>query len=717
MTKKATEEQQAIIDHKGGHAMVSASPGSGKTTTMADFALKMLLEGLSPNHLLVLMFNASTCADFKRKMDSMGVKNAYDLPVYTYHSLALRLCRLMVKKGFMKPFTMEPNEGKLRYAARMVLTRVYGRQVFNRRKTELVDGFLSLVDFHKSGFLSPQEVFEHLHFNDEDEKLLDAYQMFETQRKNDRIFYFSDFLSELVACLRSNDGARKLVTNKKLQVIVDEFQDTNPVQYELVKILAGDRADLMVVGDVDQSIYEWRGADPNIMLHEVDKDFHPINRYSLSYTFRYGPTLATSSGALIAHNRDRFDQSCVAFNKDQPMDLNVHAVNMNDEPELVYNLVKEYVPSKSGGKGYKYNDIVIIARTYGAAGGIEMEMLKNGIPCSISQGSSILNSREMGMFLAIGRLMRAFSGADSREGWTAARSMFPDDIRTLMSDTKFNYLGAQPKEDLINAFLEDNPDNMPLEMFCMSHPVAQRIRSDGGFKGKILSEFPMEMTSALTVNSSRKRAAFHKKLSGVMQSLSIRENMSGRSMTAMDEENTERRFDAIMGFIKHHDMDLEEFLGSVSGLREKQEDSASETDAVLITSAHKAKGLEWPVVIMPTLEQGLFPFEPRNSAMTEGVVESERRLFFVAMTRAQKHLHLIGPGTDPVFARAVRLGRLEGTPIATGVSQFFYELAHAASNYNAHIHEDGRLVYPIEYKPQEEPKSHQKGKPVNRSIA
>lgn len=714
---KPTDEQQVVIDHQSGHMMVTASPGSGKTTTMVEAVAKRMLEGLNQNNLLVLMFNRSTCDDFKAKIASKGVTFAKPEPVYTYHSLALRLCTLMSRKGFMPNFTLVPEEYKLRSSARVALTEVYGRTAFNRRKTELIDSFLMLVDYWKSVFLSPMEVFQILGFKPEDEKLLEALDIFEQDRKDRGIFYFSDLLSELVPVLQKNEAALAAVTNKKDLVVVDEFQDTNPMQYELVKLLAGHRADLMVVGDVDQSIYEWRGADPNIMLHQVGRDFEGLSQQTLSYTFRYGPALAQSSGALIRHNKDRFDQSCVAFNKDQEMDLNLHAVPIQHEPEMVLNLVKDYLNEDRDGETYSYSDIVLIVRTYGAAGGIEMEMLKNGIPCVISGGTSVLASREMDMFVGLARLMRCFSDANvgAAEAWTTARTLFPDDVRLVLGDSRLNFLGGNVKDKLINAFLSQD-GNMSLEQFFATNPLGRNIINEGGFKKKILTETPVELTSALKVNASRLKSPFHKRLTSLVKSLNLREHMAGRAMTSMDEESIERRFDAILGFVEHHNMELDEFIASVADLKEQRENISKDADVIMITSAHKAKGLEWPVVIMPTLEQNLFPFKPRNGDLTSEIMESERRLFFVAMTRAEKHLHLLGPAKDPVFTRMLTQGYLESTSMNTGASQFLYELDFRASGYKPQVHQDGRLVYPIEYKG-EPPKSHEPGKPVDRKIA
>jgi DNA helicase-2/ATP-dependent DNA helicase PcrA len=708
-----TDEQQVVIDHGDGHAMVSAAPGSGKTTTMSHYVKRKLQSGeLAPANLLVLMFNSTTSKDFKAKLASLGVKKSHELPIYTYHALALRLCNSFVKSGFMPQFMLEANEGRLKYSARIALTRIYGQKGFNQRKTELVDNFLTLVDYHKSGFLQPKEVFDLLGFRHEDLKMLKAYDIFESDRKKEKIMYFSDLLSELVKVLRQNPVALAKITNKKDRIVVDEFQDTNPVQYELVKLLAGNRGQLMVVGDVDQSIYEWRGADPEIMLSQIDRDFSDVKRYQLSYTFRYGPALAKASGALIRNNSDRFDQQCQAFNQDQAMDLNIHAVSQENEPSLVYKMVKDHLE-----RGRSYKDIAIICRTYGAAGGIEMEILKNGIPCLIPKSSSILNSKEMNMYMSISRLLSCFESGSQTDGWTMARSRYSQDILDLSTYTKLNFIGGRQREMLLDDFINDNPKNLTLDLFIRQHPERQAIANENGYKGKILGDEPMHISVALETNGRSVRKTFGKKIQAVMRSLEIRKNMMSRAMTTMEEETIERRLDAIIGYIEHHEMELDGFVENIHLLREQQENTQNVSDGVLITSVHKAKGLEWPVIIMPTLTQGLFPFEPKDSVFTKAHLESERRLFFVAMTRAMNELHLLGPKDDIRFVKKLEGKELSGSFLSdNGVSQFFYEIDHKSADFRCYIHQTSELNEPLTLEPYEAPERSKKGVPVNRTI-
>lgn len=687
MSSHLTEEQQGIVAHREGHAMVSAVPGSGKTTTMSHYVQALVNDGLNPRHLLVLMFNKSTRMDFKDKLDRLGVPGALDndFPVFTYHGMAYRLGTFFVKKGLMPKYELETRDSKLKYAASIALRKVYPTREFNSRKKELIDNFLSFVDYHKSVFLSEKESFNALGFTEKDKALLNAFSVFEQDRKRKNIFYFTDLLRETVNVLMTNEHALSLVANKKDRIIVDEFQDTNPVQYEMVKRLAGTRGQLMAVGDVDQTLYEWCGADPEFMLHETAKDFQPLTHYPLSYTFRYGPDLAAASTSLIKNNKGRFDQDCVAFRNDQAMNLNAHAISAEMEPDLVYRMVRDATDPNQESP-LRFEDIAVICRVYGAAGGIEMEMLKNGIPCLIPKESSILNSREMHVVMAISRLLGCFEMGDAKEGWRLARQHYGQDINELTSNSKLNMLGGDNREAIIRDFIERNDGDLPLDRFMSSHPIADDLRRERPYTKRILADEPMHMSMTLSGNGRSQAKSFFKKLTSVISNLELREQLKSRCMTEMDEEVSERRLEAILGYVKFHDMERDDFVRDIERLREQQENTKDVKDGILITSVHKAKGLEWPMVIMPTLEEGLFPFEPKTG-LTAELMESERRLFYVAMTRTKDTLHLVGPSMDRQYEDL-----MSGKAVAPakesdeGASTFLFELGMKEGAFSFHRH-------------------------------
>lgn len=688
-----TDEQQLVADHKGGHAIVSASPGSGKTTTLVDFVKNQLDDGMPRGNILVLMFNNSTSNDFKAKLSKMGVPDADKMSIYTYHAMARRLCLFFQNKGYMEKHTLETQEWVLKKAAREALIANYGQSQFNQRKTELVDNFLSFVDYQKSGFLSPKETFDLMGFKSDDLKLLDAYEDFEEERKQNKILYFSDWLTKVVEILQTNDEALAKSANLKDRVIVDEFQDTNPVQYELVKLLAGDRAKLMVVGDVDQSIYEWRGADPQIMLHQVSKDYPGAQTYTMTKTFRYGPDLATMTKRLIQNNKDRFDQYCEPFNKDHQMDISIAGVPAMDEPEFIVNQIQEQLDS-----GRRHKDIAVLCRTYGSVGGVEMELLTQGIPAIIPKSSSILVSREMNVMLAIVKIASNFEGNDKKTGWRNSILRFPEEFQTLMEHSKMNYLGAALRGKFITAFLEENPEFLSPDEFVRSkyfvnHSVSSDLARVGRGKLGLLRDAAMDMS--LSLEYLGRPNDLDVKIQRVFRGMDLQKHLEGKSMTATDVDTSKRRVEAITKYMKHHKLDSYGFMTGIDQLRTQQENVKTVEDAILLSSIHKAKGLEWPVVIMPSMEHGLFPFMPGGAHITKDKMESERRLAYVGATRAKEELLITCPN-DRYFDRYMSAGGIGSFQSNSDVSLFLWEMA---SN-----HKDLKLKYVSPGSQSEQPK-------------
>ena len=668
-----TDEQQLVADHNGGHAIVSASPGSGKTTTLVEFVKNQLDDGLTQGTLLVLMFNNSTSEDFKLKLKKSGVNIDDKRPfVYTYHAMARKLCLFFQNKGYMEKHVLETQEWKLKAAARDALIANYGQAQFNQRKTELIDNFLSFNDYQKSGFLSPKETFDLMGFKSDDLKLLDAFEDFETKRKDSRVLYFSDWLTKVVEVLQTNSEALAKSTNLKDRIIIDEFQDSNPVQYELVKILAGDRAKLMVVGDVDQSIYEWRGADPQIMLHQVGKDYPGSSLYTMTKTFRYGPDLATITKRLIENNKDRFDQFCEPFNKDHEMDISIAGLQTLHEPEFIVNQIKDQLSS-----GRKHKDIAVLCRTYGSVGGVEMELLTQGIPAIIPKSSSILVSREMNVMLSIVKIASNFEGNDKKTGWRNSILRHPEEFQTLMEHCKMNYLGAGLRAKFIKAFLEENPEFLSPDEYVRSrhfvdHPLSSELIRAGKGKFNLLKDASLDMTLALEYATRPNKLDVQ--IERVFRGMDIQKHLESKSMTATDVDTSKRRVEAITKYIKHHDLDIYGFMTGIDELKVQQENVKSVEDAILLSSIHKAKGLEWPVVIMPSMEHGLFPFMPGGADISRDKMESERRLAYVGATRAQEELLITCP-EDRYFDRYMSSGGRGNFQSNSGVSIFLWEMA------------------------------------------
>ena len=288
--------------------------------------------------------------------------------------------------------------------------------------------------------------------------------------------------------------------------------------------------------------------------------------------------------------------------------------------------------------------------------------------------------------MAVAKILGCFEQGDPNEGWRMVRNMGGQDLNEITSFTKLNFLGGDVREQIMIDFVEDNPRDLPFDRFVMMHPLADQARSEKPFMKRILSEEPMAIAMTISSNGRSMAKSFYKKLNSVIRALELDEQLKSRCMTQMDEEVSERRLDAILGYIKFHDMERDEFIENIEKLREQQENTRDVKDGVLITSVHKAKGLEWPMVIMPSMEEGLFPFEPQEG-MTPGLLESERRLCYVAMTRSQETLHLIGPDLDRQYSKLLKGESVSSTKETdSGASSFLFEMQMNPEAFKFKLH-------------------------------
>jgi DNA helicase-2/ATP-dependent DNA helicase PcrA len=299
-----TDEQLRIINHSGGHARVSAVAGSGKTTTMVARVGQLLQQGVSANLVMVLMFNKSARDSFAEAMQNR-LPSAAQLPeVRTFHSLGMRLVNSFTKRGALPPYSLVTEEYIQEKLARQVANEVYRESQDNDGwlAGDEVEEFITFIDRVKSTVTGPAEVFKKLDLSTRYSYFIKAFDLFEKVRRERKIRFYADLIHEPLMAMLADSELADWVTDRVDHIIVDEYQDINEAQQQLLKILAGSRARVMVVGDVDQCIYEWRGARPEYITTRFQLDFPKPENYMLSYTFRYGHQLSLAANHLISWN-------------------------------------------------------------------------------------------------------------------------------------------------------------------------------------------------------------------------------------------------------------------------------------------------------------------------------------------------------------------------------------------------------------------------------
>ncbi len=641
-----TDEQQHIINHGGGHARVSAVAGSGKTTTMVARIGHLLHTGASADTIMVLMFNKSARDCFAEKMHRRLSHSARQLPeVRTFHSLGLRLVNSFTRRGALPQYRLVTEEYILEKLARQVAGEVYRQEQENEGwpAGEEVEEFLAFIDRVKSTVSDAAQVFNKLHLASRYAYFIRAYELFEKVRQERKIRFYADLIHEPLLAMLADEALAAWVADRVEHIIVDEYQDINEAQQQLLKILAGSRAKVMVVGDVDQCIYEWRGARPEYITTRFQLDFTQPNNYQLSYTFRYGHQLSLAANHLIAGNRKRDRKLCIS-----------HAGNGKTVIRCLEEQKKHpavAVLTEWRSKGRALHEAVVLVRLFAQSVPVELALLEANIAYRLEGNAQVFDCSEV---LALTGYLQLVLG-------TLAEEEPGDRDKTLTAMLSQPHLGIN-KEDM--AGLVAGIAEKPHAAVAVLREWSTSDRPS--FIRKRFAEAADNWQWLIESSSAGRADVLLKRIVQKLNLYDFYHNFSARSVTA---ENRIKTCQAFIDFAAGQNLSVKQLIVKITELKALKDGPAEDT--LLITSVHRAKGLEWPLVILPGLEEGAFPFyRDRDHAIDD--LEDERRLFYVALTRAIEQVVCIHPA-DAELKRciAVHCGKTPGSAIRA--SRFLYE--------------------------------------------
>jgi len=641
-----TDEQLRIINHSGGHARASAVAGSGKTTTMVARVERLLQQGASANLIMVLMFNKSARDSFAQAMQNRLSSSADQLPeVRTFHSLGMRLVNSFTRRGALPGYRLVTEDYVQEKLARQVANEVYREEQENDGwlAGDEVEEFLAFIDRVKSTVTGATEVFKKLELSSRFSYFIRAYQLFEKVRKERKIRFYADLIHEPLMAMLADSEVATWVTDRIEHIIVDEYQDINEAQQQLLKILAGSRAKVMVVGDVDQCIYEWRGARPEYITTRFQIDFPTPDNYQLSYTFRYGHQLSLAANHLIAGNRRRDQKLCISH---KTTENTVVTCIEEQHKHPVISVLKEWL-----GRDRSLRDAVVLVRLFAQSVPVELALLEAGIPYRLEGNAQVFDCSEV---LALTGYLKLVLGTIADDSQQSREQM----LTAMLSQP---HLGIKREEmEQVVQSIADAP-----------HSAVELLRNWSGSDLPPFIRKRFEETAAnwrwLVDSSSAGRADIL--LKRIVQKLKLYEfyhNFSARTVTA---ENRVKTCQAFIDFAASQNLSVRQLVEKITEFQTAGEDPMAET--LLITSVHRSKGLEWPLVILPGLEEGAFPFYREREGKVEDL-EDERRLFYVAITRAIEQVVCIHP-VDAELKRCIAkcCGKIPGEMVRA--SRFLYE--------------------------------------------
>ena len=609
MTSKLNPQQQAAVKLIDKPLLVLAGAGSGKTRVITEKIAYLVQQGLPARHIAAVTFTNKAAREMRSRVSRLlSDKDARGLRVSTFHSLGLDLLRAEHKALQYKASISLFDEQD-----RLALLKYLISHDFKTLDVDQVDNFSRQIGSWKNAFVTVEQALQQA--ADEQKIAAQLYDSYTRSLKAYNAVDFDDLILLPVLLLQQHPELLEKWQNRLRYLLVDEYQDTNVTQYQLVKLLAGNLGRFTVVGDDDQSIYAWRGAQPE-NLSQLQKDFPRLQVIKLEQNYRSVGRILKVANQLIANNPHAFEKklwSALGFGEE--VRVLSHRTDLLEAKQISAEIVHHRFKH-----GNQYGDYAILYRGNHQSRLFERELRENNVPYFISGSASFFSYAEVKDVLAYLRLL--VNSSDD-----AAFLRIINTPRRELGPTTLEKLGAYATERHISLFDACGEFGLAqrlnerclhrLQQFCgWLNKTAQAVENDG-FKAVRQMLVDINYSQWLHENSKTPSQA-ERREANVEELLGWLERMS------QDETGQSRSLDEIIAKVLLIDL-----------LERNEEQQAG--DQVSLMTLHAAKGLEFPHVFLIGMEEGLLPHQ--NSIELDSI-EEERRLAYVGITRAQETLTL-----------------------------------------------------------------------------
>ena len=603
-------EQRKAATHVDGPLLILAGAGSGKTATMTHRIAYLIEQGVSPYQILAVTFTNKAAGEMRERVEKL-VGRCPGMWIMTFHAMSLRILREHCERiGYQHNFVVYDTIDQKTLIKTIMKEQNIDAKLYPQ-------AYLSAaISKQKEHDVSPREYLETEADNFRSKVIGSVYRAYQEQLKRNNAMDFDDLLVNALHVLRDNPDILADYQHRFRYILVDEYQDTNHIQYEIICLLAKARQNLCVVGDDDQCIYQWRGADISNILN-FEKDFPQARVIKLEQNYRsYGNILAAAH-SVIRNNRGR--KAKKLWTDKEAGDKIVYRRCDSDKEEAYY-IAQEIDLLKNGQR--TYDDFAILYRTNAQSRLFEDALKRRGIPYQILSGFSFYERKETKDMICYMRLV--VNPADD----LALKRVINEPKRGIGAVTlgKLEALARVHGLSLLDILSQDE----------ISYSLPAKAQKAVG-----------EMVRIIRLCAQEKE---NLRVSDIYDQLLVKSGY----LKALEAENTQEaasRIENLLDFKsfiydyekEKEDTDekatLEEFLEKVAtnGDADKLEEG---TGKVTLMTMHSAKGLEFPIVFLPGMEDGLFP--GHRALDNENGMEEERRLCYVGMTRAREKLFLTG---------------------------------------------------------------------------
>jgi DNA helicase II / ATP-dependent DNA helicase PcrA len=612
-------EQQKAVKTLDGPLLLMAGAGSGKTRVLTHrIAYLMVEKGINPYNILAITFTNKAAREMRERIQKMMGGAADDIWISTFHSMCVRILRRDIDRlGFNRNFTILDTTDQLSVIKSILKDKNMDPKKFDPR------AILGTISSAKNELITPEEYAKTAgdYFS---QKVSDVYEEYQRKLRKNNALDFDDLIMTTITLFMRVPEVLEYYQRKFQYIHVDEYQDTNRAQYMLVKLLAQRFQNLCVVGDSDQSIYRWRGADiANIMSFE--KDYPRASVILLEQNYRSTKKILLAANMVIQNNMNRKPKNLWTENAEGNKIMYFRADSEQGEAQFVIGKIQELLRN-----GRKLSDMAILYRTNAQSRVIEESFLKSNIDYNIVGGIKFYDRKEIKDVLAY---LRLISNPD-------------DDISLLrVINVPKRAIGSTSIDKIANfATMHDLSMYQALETIEMIglSPKAEKAAIE--FRNLITTYTRQQEFLSVTelVEEVLEKSGYREMLKAEksLESQSRLENLDEfLTVTKSFEESSEDK--TLVAFLTD--------LALVADIDRLDDDGQKKTDVVTLMTLHSAKGLEFPVVFLIGMEEGVFPHS--RSLMEEAEMEEERRLAYVGITRAEEELFITNAQMRTLFGR------------------------------------------------------------------
>ncbi len=603
--KSLNSQQLTAVNCKEGNKLVLAGAGSGKTRVLTYRVAKLITDfNIRPSDILALTFTNKASREMKDRIESLLKISSQGLWFGTFHGICRRILKIHWKEAELSErFTILDSQDQLRLIKRIIKSNNHDEKLYDPKSIQ------SFINRKKDKGHRSNNVSEN-----DDEIFISVFKEYEVILRQTLSVDFADLILKTYELLSKHEHILKYYVSRFKHIMVDEFQDTNLLQFKLLKLLNNDTGSLYAVGDDDQSIYGWRGALSKNIKSFTDQ-FVDVEIFKLEQNYRSTNKILKVANSLISHNKNRLGKE-LWTNTERGDSVKIFEAYNNDE-ESSFIVDKIAVLER---EGYKKSEIAILYRNNFLSRRLEEELNGRGIPYIIFGGFRFFERSEIKDMIAYLRIV-----------------VNPDDDAAFERTINNPPRGIGQKTiDIIRTFAKDN--NLSLwksikELVTKNGAdISSRVRSSLENFISLIDSISLDIND-LSLNDILLKIYKESKLKAYFSEQKGEEAIS-------KQENIEELFVTAENFIKNNfDSEnlIDDFLDNAA-LEAGDYQSKLDNDPVQLMTIHSAKGLEFPVVFLTGLEEGIFPNENRKSG--DDFLEEERRLCYVAITRAMKSLYL-----------------------------------------------------------------------------